>query len=176
MLDEVHHAGDGLSWGEAVSEAFGGAVRRLSLTGTPFRTRADEQIPFVRYEDAGDGDLRSVADISYGYREALRDGVVRPVVFAAYTGVARWRTSAGEVVAASLSENSTRSVEAAAWRTALDPRGAWVPHVLAALDDRIQALREHGMPDAAGLVLASDQDAARAYAEIVERSPARRRR
>ena len=30
----------------------------------------------------------------YTYRDALADGVCRPVVFAAYTGVARWRNSA----------------------------------------------------------------------------------
>jgi hypothetical protein len=89
-------------------------------------------------------------------------------VFAAYTGVSRWRNSAGEVIAASLSEGSTKSVEAAAWRTALDPRGGWVPHVIAALDDRISHLRAAGMPDAAGLVLASDQDDAREYAAVVQ--------
>ncbi len=106
-------------------------------------------------------------DYSYGYRDALRDGVVRPVVFAAYTGTARWRNSAGQVIAASLSERSTRRVEATAWRTALNPRGRWVPHVIAAMDERITHLRDAGMPDAAGLVLASDQDDARAYAEVV---------
>ncbi len=57
----------------------------------------------------------------------------------------------------------------AAWRTVLDPKGQWVPHVIAAMDERITHLREHGMPDAAGLVLASDQDDARAYARIVRR-------
>jgi hypothetical protein len=56
-----------------------------------------------------------------------------------------------------------------AWRTALDPKGQWVPHVIAAMDDRITHLRETGMPDAAGLILASDQDDARAYAKIVRR-------
>jgi superfamily II DNA or RNA helicase len=57
-----------------------------------------------------------------------------------------------------------------AWRTALDPKGQWVPHVIAAMDDRITHLREEGgMPDAAGLVLASDQDDAREYAKIVRR-------
>jgi len=168
ILDEIHHAGDGLSWGLAVEEAFDPAVRRVSLSGTPFRTRADERIPFVRYEDA-EGDLRSVADYGYGYREALADGVVRPVVFAAYTGVSRWRNSAGEVIAASLSEPLTREAEMAAWRTALDPRGKWVPHVIAAMDDRISQIRAAGMADAAGVVLASDQDDARAYAEIVRR-------
>ncbi len=169
VLDEVHHAGDGLSWGDAIAEAFGDAARRLSLTGTPFRTRAEERIPFVRYRDAGDGALESAADVTYGYREALADDVVRPVVFAAYTGVARWRNSAGEVLAAALSEPQTRQREAAAWRTALDPRGGWVSHVLAAMDERITHLRRSGMPDAAGLVLASDQDDARAYAEVVRR-------
>jgi superfamily II DNA or RNA helicase len=169
ILDEVHHAGDGLSWGEAVAHAFDGAKRRVSLTGTPFRTRPDERIPFVRYEPDGDGGLASTADYGYGYREALRDGVVRPVVFAASTGVSRWRNSAGEVVSASLTGESTKSVEATAWRTALDPGGEWVPHVIAAMDERITHLREAGMPDAAGLVLASDQEDARAYAAIVKR-------
>ena len=172
ILDEVHHAGDGLSWGEAVEEAFGRAARRLCLTGTPFRTKPDERIPFVRYEEdsfEGQGGLVSRADFTYGYKEALADSVVRPVVFAAYTGTSRWRNSAGEVVAASLSEAGTKSVEMQAWRTALDPKGQWVPHVIAAMDDRITHLRETGMPDAAGLVLASDQDDARAYAKIVRR-------
>jgi superfamily II DNA or RNA helicase len=168
ILDEVHHAGDGLSWGEAIATAFERATRRLCLTGTPFRTRPDERIPFVRYETDGEGGWRSAADFSYGYRDALRDGVVRPVVFAAYTGTSRWRNSAGEVIAASLSETNTRRTEATAWRTALNPKGRWVPHVIAAMDERITHLRAAGMPDAAGLVLASDQDDARAYAAIVE--------
>ena len=166
VLDEIHHAGDGLSWGEATGEAFAEVHRRLSLTGTPFRTRAGERIPFVDYEIDGEL-LRSVADYSYGYRQALADRVVRPVVFAAYTGVSRWRNSAGEVIAASLTDAGTRSVEAAAWKTALDPAGGWVPHVIAAMDERITHLRAAGMPDAAGIVLASDQEDARAYAGIV---------
>jgi len=167
VLDEIHHAGDGLSWGEATAEAFAAVHRRLSLTGTPFRTKPGERIPFVDYEIDGEL-LRSVADYTYGYRQALADRVVRPVVFAAYTGVSRWRNSAGEVVAASLTDAGTRSVEAAAWKTALDPAGGWVPHVIAAMDERITHLRESGMPDAAGIVLASDQDDARAYASIVK--------
>ena len=167
VLDEIHHAGDGLSWGEATAEAFSDVHRRLSLTGTPFRTKPGERIPFVDYEIDGEL-LRSVADYTYGYRQALADRVVRPVVFAAYTGVSRWRNSAGEVIAASLTDSGIRSVEAAAWKTALDPAGGWVPHVIAAMDERITHLRESGMPDAAGIVLASDQDDARAYAGIVK--------
>ncbi|MGV1037566.1 MAG: DEAD/DEAH box helicase [Candidatus Nanopelagicales bacterium] len=169
ILDEIHHAGDSLSWGEAVFEAFAPAKRRLSLTGTPFRTDPTERIPFVRYEGNSDGDLESTADFSYGYRRALADAVVRPVFFAAYSGTSRWMNSAGEVLSASLSDPASRSAEDAAWRTALDHNGDWVPHVLAAVDDRISHLRANGIPDAAGLILASDQDSARAYAKIAKK-------
>jgi superfamily II DNA or RNA helicase len=36
FFDEIHHAGDALSWGEAVRESFEPARRRMGLTGTPF--------------------------------------------------------------------------------------------------------------------------------------------
>ena len=106
VLDEVHHAGDARSWGEAVREAFDPAARRLTLTGTPFRSD-DNPIPFVDYLPDGDGALRSRADHAYGYAEALADGVVRPVVFLAYSGQSSWRTSAGEEFTARLGEPMT---------------------------------------------------------------------
>ena len=65
ILDEVHHAGDALSWGEAVREAFEPARRRLALTGTPFRSDINP-IPFVTYAPDPDGAPRSVADYTYG--------------------------------------------------------------------------------------------------------------
>lgn len=169
ILDEVHHAGDGLTWGEGVQMAFSPATRRLSLTGTPFRTSATETIPFVRYEDDSDGAKRSVADYTYGYSNALADHVVRPVMFAAYSGVARWRNNAGEVIAASLSEPTTKDMEMTAWRTALNPAGQWIPHVVAAADQRLSEIRAAGMADAGAMMLASDQEHARAYAEVIYR-------
>ena len=166
ILDEIHHAGDARSWGEAVQEAFDGAARRLALTGTPFRSD-DNPIPFVEYLPDADGALRSRADHAYGYAEALADGVVRPVVFLAYSGMSSWRTSAGEEITARLGEPMTAEQTARAWRTALDPGGEWIPAVLAAADKRLTGHRSGGMPDAGGLVIASDQTAARAYAAIL---------
>src|SRR4051812_48704561 len=165
ILDEVHHAGDALSWGEAVREAFEPARRRLSLTGTPFRSDVNP-IPFVRYEPDGDGVPRSVADYSYGYADALADHVVRPVLFMAYSGSMQWRTRAGDEVAARLGEPLTKDLTAQALRTALDPGGAWIPSVLAAADRRLSEVRRH-VPDAGGLVIASDQESARAYAKVL---------
>ncbi|MCO1660471.1 DEAD/DEAH box helicase [Pseudonocardia humida] len=165
VLDEIHHAGDARSWGDGVKEAFDGATRRLTLTGTPFRSD-DNPIPFVDYLPGADGALRSRADHSYGYSEALADGVVRPVVFLAYSGTSSWRTSAGEEITARLGEPLTAEQTARAWRTALDPGGEWIPAVLKAADRRLTSHR-NGMPDAGGLVIASDQTTARAYAAIL---------
>jgi len=165
IFDEIHHAGDALSWGEAVAQAFALATRRLSLTGTPFRSDATP-IPFVRYAEEPDGTRRSVPDYTYGYAEALRDHVVRPVVFLAYGGGMRWRTRAGDELAATLGEPLTKDVTAQAWRTALDPAGDWMPAVLRAADRRLEEVRRH-VPDAGGLVIASDQRQARAYARAL---------
>ncbi|MDO4687142.1 MAG: DEAD/DEAH box helicase [Corynebacterium sp.] len=167
ILDEIHHGGDAKSWGDGIREAYSGAERRLALTGTPFRSD-DSAIPFVRYEDDGEGYLKSKADHTYGYADALRDGVVRPVVFLAYSGEARWRTSAGEEYAARLGEPLNAEQTARAWKTALDPKGEWIPAVLQAAHTRLLQLRNH-MPDAGGLVIATDKTTARAYARILQK-------
>ena len=167
IMDEIHHAGDGLTWGDGVREAFDTAKRRLGLSGTPFRTKADERIPFVSYEEDGE-EVRSLADFSYSYGDALADGVVRPVVFAAYTGVSRWMNDAGDAYAATLG-SGTKKDEDKAWRTALSPTGRWVPHVIAAVDERVRAQRAAGIEDAAGIILANDQETARAYAAVAAR-------
>lgn len=166
ILDEIHHGGDAKSWGEAIREAFTPATRRLTLTGTPFRSD-DAQIPFVNYEPDGAGFLRSRPDHSYGYADALSDGVVRPVIFLAYSGEASWRNSAGEEFTARLGEPLTAEETARAWRTALDPSGEWVPSVLQAADMRLTQLREGGIPDAGGLIIASDHESAKAYAKVL---------
>jgi superfamily II DNA or RNA helicase len=166
IFDEIHHGGDAKSWGDAIREAFDDATRRLALTGTPFRSD-DSAIPFVRYERGPDGLERSQADHTYGYADALADGVVRPVVFMAYSGEARWRDSAGEEHAARLGEPLTAEHTARAWRTSLDPTGEWMPAVIAAAEIRLQQKRQH-VPDAGGMIIASDQTAARAYAKLLQ--------
>ena len=164
VFDEIHHAGDALSWGDAVKEAFDPARRRLALTGTPFRSDANP-IPFVTYVSE-QGGKRSASDYVYGYGPALEDGVVRPVIFLAYSGEMRWRTRAGDEIAAILGTEMTKDQIAQAWRTALDPAGEWVGRVLEAADKRLTEVRR-GMPDAAGLVIAGDHADARAYAALL---------
>ena len=162
ILDEVHHGGDALSWGDGMREAFANATRRLSLSGTPFRSDT-APIPFVEYAPDEHGIRTSITDYAYGYRRALEDGVVRPVLFMVYSGAMHWRTSAGEEMSARLGEQTTKDITAQAWRTALAPDGDWIPAVLRAADQRLTEVRRH-VPDAGGLVIATNKTVARAYA------------
>ena len=166
ILDEVHHGGDALSWGDAIRDSFEHATRRLSLTGTPFRSDTSP-IPFVSYLQNDDGVRTSRTDYNYGYGRALADGVVRPVLFMVYAGHMRWRTKTGDQMEARLGEGNTKDITSQAWRTALDPKGEWIPQVLHAADRRLSEVRQ-AVPDAGGLVIATDQVAARAYAAILE--------
>ncbi|WP_434811159.1 DEAD/DEAH box helicase [Microbacterium sp. bgisy189] len=166
ILDEVHHGGDALSWGEALREAYGRATRRLLLSGTPFRSDT-APIPFVEYHPNEKGIRLSRTDYNYGYGRALEDGVVRPVLFHVYAGKMRWRTRAGDELEAQLGQDNTKDVTSQAWRTALDPDGDWIPAVLTSADQRLTEVRQD-VPDAGGLVIATDQTAARAYAAILK--------
>ena len=115
---------------------------------------------------ANAGGKRSASDYVYGYGPALEDGVVRPVIFLAYSGEMRWRTRAGDEITATLGTPMTKDQIAQAWRTALDPAGEWVSRVLEAADKRLTEVRRD-MPDAAGLVIAGDHADARAYAALL---------
>lgn len=163
ILDEVHHAGDAehLAWGTALSEAFGDAYRRLSLSGTPFRSDS-KPIPFLNYDAA----RRVVADVNYDYGMALQDlEVVRPVAFPAMDGEARWRFASEHPMAQKLSETDQSTI-AAALKAALDPSGQWIPSVLLRAAEELELMRQD-KEDCGGLVVATDQAAAHAYAEIL---------
>src|SRR5699024_8643939 len=94
------------------------------------------------------------------------DHVVRPVLFMTYSGRMHWRTRTGDEVSAQLGAPETKDITQQAWRTALDPTGEWIQSVLSAADHRLTEVRRH-VPDAGGLVIATDLKTARAYAETL---------
>jgi superfamily II DNA or RNA helicase len=147
--------------------AFEPARRRLALTGTPFRSDTNP-IPFVTYLQEPDGSRRSRADYVYGYGPALADGVVRPVIFLAYSGEMRWRTRAGDELAGTLGAPMIGEHLSQAWRTALNPDGEWIARVLETADRRLTEIRRD-VPDAGGMVIATDHADARAYAGLLRR-------
>lgn len=161
ILDEIHHAGDERSWGEGVRVAGAGAARRLSLSGTPFRsdTRA---IPFVNYQSD-----QVVPDIEYGYGDALADGrVVRPVFFPRFGGHMEWMAPDGGLVSASFDDTLTRNLSNQRLRAALSLDGEWLPSVIGHANEQLMRLREQH-PDAGGLIIAMDQTHAQEIAALL---------
>ena len=164
VLDEVHHAGEDRAWGDAVQIAFAGAANRLCLSGTPFRSDHNA-IPFVRYDDDG----LAEADVGFGYGAALRDGgVVRPVHFPRIDGEMEWIGSDGLVEEASFGDHLDATRSAQRLRTALSADGEWLPEVLVRAHNQLLDVRRTH-PEAGGLVIAMDQDHARAVAAIMFR-------
>ncbi len=162
IFDEIHHAGDNLDWGLKLLTAFGNAVFRLSLSGTPFRND-DSQIPFVRYVDR-----KSQADFTYSYGEALADGVCRPVYFPTIEGNAAWIRGNGDRMNCSMLANLPRQKAAERLRAVLDADGDWLADVLQAADNRLTEIRLDGHGDAGGLVIAIDQYHAKKIAELLK--------
>jgi superfamily II DNA or RNA helicase len=161
ILDELHHAGDDRAWGAAIQIAFGASSRRLALSGTPFRsdTRA---IPFVTYR----GD-EAVPDFEYGYADALADRrVVRPVYFPRTNGEMEWAAPDGSIHAATFDDPLDAARAGQRLRTALSLEGEWLPTVLRAANARLTEVRRE-QPDAAGLVIATDQEHARGIASLL---------
>jgi superfamily II DNA or RNA helicase len=152
IADEPHHMGELAAWGRSTAAAFERARFRLLLSGTPFRSDSTP-IPWVDY----DADGVSRADFTYGYTDALLDGVCRPVTFHTYAGEMEWlsdgrRRRAGFDVALPAGEAARRL------RTALEPDGDWVEHVLRDAHAELARLRAGSHPDAGGLVVAIDKE------------------
>lgn len=163
VLDEVHHAGDEQAWGSALRAAFDGSARRLSLSGTPFRsdTRA---IPYVRYE----GD-EAAPDYEYGYGDALREGrVVRPVYFPRIGGAMEWSAPDGNVHAATFDDPLATELANQRLRTALSLDGELLPTLVGEAVGRLRDVRRVHQ-DAAGLAIAIDREHARGLAELLSR-------
>jgi|688.fasta_scaffold25574_8 superfamily II DNA or RNA helicase len=160
ILDEVHHAGDGLSWGEGLRAAFHEAAFIVCLSGTPFRSD-NAQIPFVPYDEHG----FSLPDYSYSYSRAVEEGVCRPTAFFTYGGEVAWRDDAGEAAAA-FTDELDRIGQSRRLRAALDSQSGWIAPMLKEAHEMLARTRvEH--PDAGGLLVAADQSSARKLAKLL---------
>ncbi|MEM7411410.1 MAG: DEAD/DEAH box helicase family protein [Myxococcota bacterium] len=163
ILDEVHHAAESMAWGDAIQHGLSGASRRLSISGTPFRSD-DSAIPFIRYAGA-----EAQPDYEYGYGEALDDHeVVRPVFFPRVNGRMEWRGADGEHYTAQFDDPlGEGSLASQRLRTALSLEGEWLRDVLGRAHTQLEKLRTEDA-DAGGLVIAMTQDHAHGIARLIK--------
>lgn len=160
VLDEVHHAGDGLSWGDSLRFALGEARFILCLSGTAFRSDSNA-IPFVRYDNEG----LSVPDFSYSYARAIDDHVCRPTAFFTYGGSVAWSEN-DRVSQASFDDQLDPATAARRLRAALEPEAGWIEPMLR--DAHAMLLKTRRIdPSAGGLVVCVDQTHARRVAELL---------
>jgi len=166
IFDEIHHCGDSdsLPWGAGIKYAFEHAKYTLAMSGTPFRSD-NHPIPFVKYEGGN-----SVADFSYGYSEALDDGVCRAVFFPSYDGRTEWCIDDTEFFSESFDDDLDSKGEAKRLRTALSTRGDFLWNMFNDANKRLQEIRrsDEDNRNAAGLIVAIDQIEAKKIAAIIE--------
>ena len=89
-----------------------------------------------------------------------------------FDGLMEWSAPDGSIISANFHDELTRDGMAQRLRTALSLDGDWLPTVLSQANERLQALRSMpgGQPDAAGLVIAIDQQHAQGIAQLIRRN------
>lgn len=164
IFDEIHHAADQLSWGDSIAEAFEPAARRLLLTGTLFRSRPEQRIPFVEYDNDG----IAVAHTSYSYGTAIGDGVCRTIEFLAYDGQVSWidGSRSSSPITTHLGADLALDDVSIALSSAYQPGGNYMREMITLANERLMSQRTE-VPDAAGLIIASTQEEARQYGRLV---------
>ena len=118
--------------------AFEPAVFRLILSGTPFRSD-NNPIPFIRYEQG-----ESRADFAYGYTEAIRDSVCRPIVFPSYEGELTW-LSEGREHRATFEDGLTFNRQRERLKTAL-LQDTWLGPVMTDAHAQLTRIRKQEQP------------------------------
>ena len=165
ILDEIHHAGEQRSWGDAVQYAYEKAAFRLSLSGTPFRSD-NFPIAFLNY-DQTTGICKP--DFSYDYGQTLHDkpAVCREVLFPSFNGKIEYMQN-GQKFSVTFNDQLDEYGGSVRLRMALSTEGEWLRHVLIDANNQLMEVRE-GQANAAGLVIAMDQRHAWGIAEILEK-------
>lgn len=162
VLDEVHHAGEGLAWGNSLIQALKTSSFILCLSGTAFRSD-NNPIPFITYDKGG----ISQPDYVYSYTQAIEDRVCRPTVFFTYGGEVAWQDSS-QAMSVSFNDNLEKEIGRKRLKAALDPDSNWIEPMLKDADEMLLAVRQEH-PNAGGLLVASSQKNARALANILSK-------
>lgn len=176
ICDEVHHLQDKSEWAKPIIDAQPFIDMVLALSATPFRTD-DAPVPFVHTEGPWARELSMLPEhciAEYGYGKALTmdPPPVTRAVFERYDADVTWLESSGEEEvqkSATLSEKMTKSVSRKARRHAIDPRGNWLPSVLARAEGQLESIRETDRRGA-GVVICKDTDHAVATADELVRT------
>jgi superfamily II DNA or RNA helicase len=134
VFDEVHHASEENGWGVAAEAAGRCSEKILAMTGTPFRGDG-KRISWLRYGHDG----LVIPDYRYGYRDAVRDKVCRPVTFSTDDGIAEYvfqETDNKVTISESTSENAAKVAS-----VIFSKESDWLRTVISNADDKLDEYR-----------------------------------
>ena len=172
IFDEPHHQGTDMAWGDATKHAFEPAIRKLSGSGTPWRSDKKE-IPFVRYEpvtgDDNEVKYRVCADFSYTYVDALKDGFCREAIFPKYDAeYLKWRDrSTGEIVEYTFKDDVSYKDAQRRLRTASTASTGFMDEIIKDAHAHLETLRLSDSRTGA-LLIARDTDEAYGFAKRIK--------
>ncbi|NEP81527.1 MAG: hypothetical protein F6K39_27200, partial [Okeania sp. SIO3B3] len=127
---------------------------RLFTTGTPFRSDNEKIVgEWITYEVTNRGDRVCSLNYRYGYDSAVKDGVVRPIVFPEYDG--RFEYWKGDkIYQKSFEEAETHLEQSYCLQTALSIEGEWIKDIIKEADNKLLEIRENtNHKNAAGLIV-----------------------
>lgn len=163
ILDEGHHMGEKAKWGVDCEHAFGLAAKRIFLSGTPWRTKGDK-IPFL--ETGPDGCYE--IDFPYDYLRALKEKVVRPVVFETFHGGVDGFDYRSMEEVSYHSTQELKKEEADRWLGGILDHETFAMDFLRKANDQLATVRRR-IPRAAGLVICKHKWHARKIGRWLEK-------
>ena len=159
--DEVHHTSTTSAWGTAIREIEEAAVHRVHLSGTPFRTKK-EQIAYLRYDEYGE----AIGNYRFDYREALRAGVVRPVVAHPQGAAVRWLGADGVERSATFEDTDlSPKHESERLRAVLEDVG-YISEIMSRANMTLEGIRRRD-PNAGALAVCMNVKHARRVADVI---------
>jgi superfamily II DNA or RNA helicase len=159
VFDEIHHCADDAHFGQGIVTAFELAKERLLMSGTPWKSDG-RAIPFVKY----DGQGYAVGDYRYDYPDALKDDVVRYLVFDHAKGTIK-NDCTGETE--TLSQDVSEEDASRRLKKLLDSDGEYVREQIASAHRKLMELRKT-IPDAAAMAACIDQFHAVKVAQVIK--------
>ncbi len=152
ILDEVHHASNELSFGQACETAFPDRAvsHRLMTSGTPFRSDKNRILGnWLNYEKIAENTYRCVPDFRYTLADALQKEIIPPFSFVTLEGEFKYSrngaTYEGQTFTNATNEQELRD----ALNTAIFIDGDWVKEAILWAHNRMKRDRAKGLPECA---------------------------
>lgn len=159
ILDEVHHASEKLSFGQACETAFPDDVvaHRLMTSGTPFRSDNNRILGnWLTYkqidENTDENTYKCRPDFRYTLVNALRDQIIPPFSFVTLEGEFKYIRNQAVYEGQTFTNATTEQALRDALNTAISVDGGWVKKAILWAHSRMKRDRHKGLPECATYV------------------------